>query len=66
MEDQELIDAILKTNAVVENPVEENLLKQILAIVMLNPFNEDRGKSQEQLKFLLNQKLREFKKNENK
>ena len=53
MEDKELLEVLTETNRRRGNPVDVETLKQILSIVMLNPLDEDRGKSQDQIKYII-------------
>lgn len=38
-------------------PIDEKILKNILSIVILNPLSEDRGYSQEQIRYLISQEI---------
>jgi len=57
MKNEELFDVLAETNRHISNPVQEEILKKILVIVMLNPLEEDRGASQEQIRYLISQKI---------
>jgi len=61
MRKDDLLKVILDVNKNESNPVDEDLLKQILSIVILNPFEGDRGTSQAQIDYMINQKLRRSK-----
>ena len=63
MKDEELLNVLIQTNRKRENPVDENILKQILSIVIINPLDEDRGISQEQIRYIISKSGGE--KNEN-
>ena len=53
MKDEKLLKVLIETNGKRENPVNPDILRQILAIVMLNPLEEDRGRSQDQIKYII-------------
>jgi hypothetical protein len=53
MDKEELLDVLVKTNKKRKNPVDEQVLKSILSIVIMNPLEENRGKSQEQIHYIL-------------
>ena len=53
MKDEDLLKVLIETNSKREKPVKEAVLGSILSIVMLNPLDEDRAKSQEQIRYLL-------------
>ncbi len=55
MNTEELLDVLIKTNHKQNNPVDDQLLKSILSIVIMNPIEENRGKSQEQIHYVLAQ-----------
>lgn len=57
MKNEELIAVIIETNNKMSNPIEEDILKNIMSIVMLNPLEEDRGTSQEQIRYLISQNI---------
>jgi len=57
MKNEELFKVLVETNRNISNPVQEEILKKILAIVMLNPLEEDRGASQEQIRYLISQQI---------
>lgn len=54
MKDEELMKVLIETNKNRENPVNEDLLKSILAIVINHPLEEERQKCQEKIRFLVN------------
>ena len=54
MKDEELLEVLIDTNKKRENPVNEDLLKSILLIIINHPTDEDRAKSQEKIRFLIN------------
>jgi hypothetical protein len=56
MNTEELLDVLIKTKHKRSNPVDDQLLKSILSIVIINPIEENRGKSQEQIHYILSQK----------
>lgn len=53
MDKEELLDVLIKTNKKRNNPVDDQVLKNILSIVIMNPLEENRGKSQEQIHYVL-------------
>jgi len=53
--DDELFIVLEKTNARVKEPVNEELLKQILSRVIRNPLDADRAKCQDQIDYLIKQ-----------
>ena len=48
---------LIETNKKMSKPIDENILKKILSIVILNPLSEDRGTSQEQIRYLISQEI---------
>ena len=61
MNKEELLEVLLKTNKKKQNPVDDEILRDILSIVILNPLEENRGKSQEQIHYILSKKRVEVK-----
>lgn len=55
MKNEELIAVLIETNKKMSKPIDEKVLKRILSIVILNPLEEDRGTSQEQIRYLISQ-----------
>lgn len=53
MNAEELLEVLRKTNKKKDSPVNEEILEAILSIVILNPLDENRGKSQEQIHYVL-------------
>lgn len=53
MKKNELLDVLLETNKNNEKPVNSEIIKNILSIIMLNPLEEDRARSQEQIKSII-------------
>lgn len=53
MEKSKLLDVLLETNKDTENPINPEIIKNILSIVMLNPLEEDRARSQAQIKTII-------------
>ncbi len=53
MKDEKLLKVLIETNEKRENPVNPDILRQILSIIMLNPLEEDRGRSQDQIKHII-------------
>lgn len=57
MKNEELIEVLIETNKKTSKPIDEKILKNILSIVILNPLEEDRGTSQEQIRYLISQNI---------
>jgi hypothetical protein len=53
MNTEELLNVLRETNKKKCSPVDEEILKAILSIVILNPLDESRGKSQDQIHYVL-------------
>ena len=49
MKNEELLAVLIETNKKMSEPIDENILTNILSIVMLNPLEEDRGTCQERI-----------------
>ena len=56
MEFKEMVLVLKQVNEKSKNPVDLQLLEQILALVMKNPLDSDRGMCQDQIMTLLKQK----------
>lgn len=52
----QLLDVLNKINDTKESKVPDEILAEVLAIVMKNPLDEDRGKCQDQIKLILSQR----------
>ena len=50
---EELLEVLQKTNKKKDSPVDEEILKAILSIVILNPLDENRGRSQDQIHYTI-------------
>lgn len=50
---EDLVDVLRRINRERDNPVDDDLLKAVVALVMKNPLDEDRGRCQEQLALLI-------------
>ncbi|MCL4480192.1 MAG: hypothetical protein M1113_01750 [Candidatus Thermoplasmatota archaeon] len=61
MENNDLMSVLCNLNKEMGSIVDDSLLSQVIALVMKNPLDEDRGRCQEQILELLNQKVREEK-----
>lgn len=57
MKFEEMVAVLNRVNQKVEKPVEETILKQILALVIKNPLPSDRGRCQEQMMELIKQNM---------
>jgi len=53
MKDEDLLEILIETNRKKEKPVNSNILRNILSIIILNPLDEDRARSQEQIRYLI-------------
>lgn len=53
MNAEELLEVLRKTNKKKKTPVDEEILKAILSIVILNPLDENRGRSQDQIHYAI-------------
>jgi len=53
MNTEELLNVLRETNKKKGSLVDEEILKAILSIVILNPLDESRGKSQDQIHYVL-------------
>jgi len=53
MDTEELLNVLRETNKKKGSQVDEEILKAILSIVILNPLDESRGKSQDQIHYVL-------------
>ena len=58
MEFGEMVSVLKRTNKELYDSMSELLLEEILALVIKNPLDSDRGKCQEQLLELINQRCR--------
>ena len=58
MKDEELIQVLDEINSSIETPIDKQILREILSIVMLNPLDEDRKDCQDQIKYYIEQKIR--------
>ena len=56
MNTEELLGVLIKTNRKRNNPVDDQLLQSILSIIIMNPLEENRGKSQDQIHYILSQR----------
>ena len=57
MKNEELIAVLIETNKKMDKPIDEIILKKILSIVIFNPLEEDRGTSQEQIRYLISKTI---------
>lgn len=55
MEESELLKVLLKTNSSSLQPINEEILKNILNLVIIYPLNEDREKCQEEIMKIVSQ-----------
>ena len=61
MENNDLMSVLRNLNKEMGSLVDNNLLSQVIALVMKNPLEEDRGRCQEQILELLSQRVSEAK-----
>ncbi|MFX0092931.1 MAG: hypothetical protein ACFFBD_14325 [Candidatus Hodarchaeota archaeon] len=52
MTDKDLLEVLIETNKKQEDPIDVEVLKSILSVVMDNPLEEHRKRSQDQIRFL--------------
>ena len=57
MQTADLVDVLHRINRKRAQPVDEELLDQVLALVIKNPLDEDRAHCQEQIKTILYQRI---------
>jgi len=57
MDVNELVDVLNRINSNQKNPVDPKILKQVIALVVLNPLDEDRAKCQDQINMILSQSI---------
>ncbi|MFQ6060944.1 MAG: hypothetical protein ACE5KV_06600 [Thermoplasmata archaeon] len=53
---EELLEVLRETNSEREDPVEDKVLEEILALVIKNPLEEDRKRCQSQIEVILKQR----------
>lgn len=54
---EELLSVLKEINEEREEPLEESVLEEVLALVIKNPLDQDRARCQEQVKTVLSQKI---------
>ncbi len=57
MEFEEMVSILKRINKEADESVPDNLLEEILALVLKNPLESDRGKCQEQIMTIINQRV---------
>ncbi|CAD7768012.1 hypothetical protein FHEFKHOI_01949 [Candidatus Methanoperedenaceae archaeon GB50] len=57
MEFEEMVSVLKRMNKEADESVPDNLLEEILALVFKNPLDSDRGKCQEQIMTIINQRV---------
>ncbi len=57
MEFEEMVSVLKRMNKEADESVPDNLLEEILALVLKNPLDSDRGKCQEQIMTIINQRV---------
>lgn len=55
MEFEEMVSVLNRVNEKAESPVDKEIIKQILTLVIKNPLDSDRGRCQEQIMELIKQ-----------
>ncbi len=55
---EDLIDVLLRVNSRRDKPLDEDYLKQVIALVVKNPLDEDRSRCQQQIAKLVKDKVR--------
>lgn len=57
MNDKDILKILKDLNDELGKPVTDELLEQIISIVVNNPLDEDRGRSQEQILEIITQRI---------
>jgi len=55
--EDELMELLCRINQESKHPVDEVILKQVLALVIKNPLDEDRADCQKQIEMLISQRI---------
>ncbi|MFQ5911052.1 MAG: hypothetical protein ACE5IJ_10095 [Thermoplasmata archaeon] len=55
---EDMLDVLRRVNGERKEPVDEDLLEQIIALVLKNPLEEDRGRCQEQVATIIHDRVR--------
>ena len=58
MKNEELLQILEDINSSQENQIDNEIIRELLSIVILNPLDEDRKDCQDQIKFYIEQKIR--------
>ena len=58
MKNAELLEVLNRINNSRVNIIDEKVIEQVLAIVIMNPLKEDRSRSQDQIMEIINQKIK--------
>ena len=56
--DEEILKILKEINEEFGNPLDNDLLQQIVSLVMMNPLEEDRQRCQDQILEIINQRVR--------
>lgn len=57
MDIEELVEVLNRINSERKNPVDPDVLKQVIALVVMNPLEEDRAKCQDQIYLIMSQSV---------
>lgn len=58
MNSEELVNVLKRINNLKKKPLPEELLENMLSIVIMNPLEQDRTTSQDQIRYFIEQKYR--------
>ena len=58
MKNEDLLEVLTRINNSREINIDEKVIERVLAVVMMNPLQEDRSRSQDQLIEIINQKIK--------
>ena len=58
MKNEELLEVLTRINNERDQRIDEKIIESVLSIVMMNPLEEDRSRSQDQLAEIINQQIR--------
>lgn len=58
MKNDELLQVLEDINSSQENQIDNEIIRELLSIVILNPLDDDRKDCQDQIKFYIEQKIR--------
>jgi len=58
LKNDELLQVLEDINSSQENQIDNEIIRELLSIVILNPLDDDRKDCQDQIKFYIEQKIR--------